>query len=434
MSREAGTALSELGWILSLGLVGALLAGVPIAFALGGVALVGFVVAGIDPLVVARRLIAGTQTLSLLAIPGFLLAGEIMRVGGLTKRLIRIASALVGHISGGLSMATVVAATFFGAISGSAPATTAAVGSIMPDELEKRGYRRGYAAALCTAVGPIGQMIPPSIPMIVWGVLAEESISRLFIAGLLPGLLAAAGFMIVSWIYGRVYRVPRELRSTGRELASALRSGIWALLAPFIILGGIYGGVFTPTEASMVAVLYGLVVGVGIYRELGWRDLGRVLTSSLRTMANVTFVIAMAAPFAWLMSYEGIPVRLAQTLLGLSDEPIVILLIVNLMLLVIGAMMDTIAAMIILSGVLTTVGLQLGMDPTHLGALVVINFAIGMITPPIGYSLFVGASVTGVSMERITVNLWPFFLVLLIVLGLVAYVPAVTLMLPAFIL
>jgi tripartite ATP-independent transporter DctM subunit len=426
--------LSELGWILSLGLIGALLAGVPIAFALGGVALVGFIVAGIDPLVVARRLIAGTQTLSLLAIPGFLLAGEIMRAGGLTKRLIRIASALVGHISGGLSMATVVAATFFGAISGSAPATTAAVGSIMPDELEKRGYRRGYAAALCTGVGPLGQMIPPSIPMIIWGVLAEESISRLFIAGLLPGLLAAAGFMVVSWIYGRVYRVPRELRSTGREVTSALRSGVWALLAPFIILGGIYGGVFTPTEASMVAVLYGLVVGVGIYRELGWRDLGGVLTNSLRTMANVTFVIAMAAPFAWLMSYEGIPVALARALLALSDNPIIILLIVNLMLLLIGAMMDTIAAMIILSGVLTTVGLQLGMDPTHLGALVVINFAIGMITPPIGYSLFVGASVTGVSMERITVNLWPFFLVLLIVLGLVAYVPAVTLMLPAFIL
>jgi tripartite ATP-independent transporter DctM subunit len=426
--------LSELGWILVIGLVGALLAGVPIAFALGGVALVGFMIAGIDPIVVARRLIAGTQTLSLLAIPGFLLAGEIMRAGGLTKRLIRIASALVGHISGGLSMATVVAATFFGAISGSAPATTAAVGSIMPDELERRGYKREYAAALCTGVGPIGQMIPPSIPMIIWGVLAEQSIARLFIAGLLPGLLAAAGFMVVSWIYGRVYRVPLEERYTGRELASALRSGIWALLAPFIILGGIYGGVFTPTEASMVAVLYGLIVGVGIYRELGWRDLGRVLTRSLRTMANVTFVIAMAAPFAWLMSYEGIPVAIARALLALSDNPIVILLIVNLMLLVIGAMMDTIAAMIILSGVLTTVGLQIGMDPTQLGALVVINFAIGMITPPIGYSLFVGASVTNVSMERITVNLWPFFLVLLIVLGLVAYVPAVTLMLPAFIL
>lgn len=426
--------MSELGWLLSLGLVAALLGGVPIAFALGGVALIGFLVAGIDPMVVARRLIAGTQTLSLLAIPGFLLAGEIMRAGGLTRRLVRIASALMGHISGGLSMATVVAGTFFGAISGSAPATTAAVGSIMPDELEKRGYKRSYAAALCTGVGPIGQMIPPSIPMIVWGVLAEESISRLFVAGLVPGLLAAAGFIAVSWLYARVHNVPRDRRATGQELAAALRSGVWALLAPFIILGGIYGGVFTPTEASMVAVLYGLIVGVLIHRELGWRDVGRVLTRSLRTTANVTFVIAMAAPFAWLMSFEGIPVALAQTLLALSDNPIVILLIVNLMLLVLGALMDNIAAMIILSGVLTTVGLQLGMDPTHLGALVVINFAIGMITPPIGYSLFVGASVTGISMERITVNLWPFFLVLLIVLALVAYVPAVTLALPRLIL
>lgn len=422
--------MSELGWVLSFGLLGALVCGVPIAFALGGVALVGFLVAGIDPLVVARRLIAGTQTLSLLAIPGFILAGEIMRLGGLTRRLIRIASALVGHISGGLSMATVVAATFFGAISGSAPATTAAVGTIMPDELEKRGYRRAYAAALCTGVGPLGQMIPPSIPMIIWGVLAEESIARLFLAGLLPGLLTSAGFLVVSWIYGRARRVPREERVPFDELMSALRSGIWALLSPVIILGGIYGGVFTPTEASMVAVVYGLFVGVGIYRELGWKELGLVLTGSLRTTANVTFVIAMAAPFAWLMSYERIPVTMAESLLSLSSEPIVILLILNLMLLVIGALMDTIAAMIILSGVLTTVGLQLGIDPTHLGALVVINFAIGMVTPPVGYSLFVGASVTGVSMERITLNLWPFLLVLLIVLGLVAYVPAVTLALP----
>lgn len=426
--------MSELGWLLTLGLMGSLICGVPIAFALGGVALAGFLFAGIDPLVVARRLIAGTQTLSLLAIPGFILAGEIMRMGGLTRRLVRIALALVGHISGGLSMATVVAATFFGAISGSAPATTAAVGSIMPDELEKRGYRRAYAAALCTGVGPLGQMIPPSIPMIIWGVLAEESIARLFMAGLLPGLLTAAGFIAVSWAYGRIRHVPRAERASFGELVAALRSGLWALLAPFIILGGIYGGVFTPTEASMVAVLYGLAVGVGIYRELGWRDLGAVLTRSLRTMANVTFVVAMAAPFAWLMSYERIPVTLAESLLALSDNPIVILLIVNLMLLVIGAVMDTIAAMIILSGVLTTVGLQLGLDPTHLGALVVINFAIGMITPPIGYSLFVGAAVTNVSMERITVNLWPFFLVLLVVLGLVAYVPAVTLALPRLIL
>src|SRR5690606_18580406 len=300
--------MSELGWLLSLGLLGALICGVPIAFALGGVALVGFVVAGIDPLVVARRLIAGTQTLSLLAIPGFILAGEIMRLGGLTRRLIRIASALVGHISGGLSMATVVAATFFGAISGSAPATTAAVGTLMPDELEKRGYRRAYAAALCTSVGPRGQMIPPSIPMIIWGVLAEQSIARLFLAGLLPGLLTSAGFLVVSWLYGRVRGVPREERATLHELIAALRSGIWALLSPVIILGGIYGGVFTPTEASMVAVVYGLLVGVGIYRELGWKELGQVLTGSLRTTANVTFVIAMAAPFAWLMSYERIPV------------------------------------------------------------------------------------------------------------------------------
>jgi tripartite ATP-independent transporter DctM subunit len=426
--------LSEIGWLLSVGLIGALLLGLPVAFALGGVALAGFLLMGIDPIVVARRLISGTQILSLLAIPGFLLAGEIMRVGGLTRRLVRVAVALVGHVTGGLSMATAVAGTFFGAISGSAPATTAAVGSIMPDEMEKRGYSRAYAAAICTGVGPIGQMIPPSIPMIIWGVLAEESITRLFLAGMVPGLLAGAGFILVSYIYGKVHNVPRTSRATLGELMLSVREGFWALLTPFVILGGIYTGVFTPTEASMVAVVYSLFVSMVIHREMHVRDLWTVMLRALRNTANVVFIIAMAAPFAWLMSFEGIPVAVATALLAISDNPIIILLILNIMLLVIGSLMDNIAAMIILSTVLTTMGAQIGIDPTQLGALIVVNFAIGMTTPPIGYALFVGASVTGVSLERITVNLWPFFLVLLVVLGLVTYVPAVTLALPALIL
>lgn len=426
--------MSEIGWLLSAGLLSALLLGFPIAFALGGVALLGFLMLGIDPIVVARRLISGTQTLSLLAIPGFLLAGEIMRVGGLTRRLVQLAVALVGHVTGGLSMATAVAGTFFGAISGSAPATTAAVGSIMPDEMERRGYTRGYAAAICTAVGPIGQMIPPSIPFIIWGVLSEVSIARLFLAGLVPGLLCAAGFILVSYIYGKVHNVPRSPQSSWQELAAALRSAFWALMMPVIILGGIYTGAFTPTEASMVAVIYSLLVGLLIHREMHLRDLWDALTRALRNTANVVFIIAMAAPFAWLMSFEGIPVAAAGAILALSDNPIVILIILNLMLLLIGSLMDNIAAMIILSGVLTTVGVQLGIDPVQLGAIVVINFAIGMTTPPIGYALFMGSSVTGVSLERITVNLWPFFLVLFGVLALVTYVPAITLALPNMIL
>lgn len=426
--------MSEIGWLLSAGLIGLLLLGIPVAFALGGIALAGILLLGIDPIVVARRLISGTQILSLLAIPGFLLAGEIMRVGGLTRRLVRVAVALVGHVTGGLSMATAVAGTFFGAISGSAPATTAAVGSIMPDEMEKRGYRRAYAAAICTGVGPIGQMIPPSIPMIIWGILAEESIARLFLAGMVPGLLAGAGFILVSYIYGRIHQVPRAPRATASELMQAVRDGFWALLTPFVILGGIYAGVFTPTEASMMAVVYSLFVSMVIHRELRPRDLWMVVLSALRNTANVVFIIAMAAPFAWLMSFEGIPVAVATALLTISDNPIIILIILNVMLLVIGSLMDNIAAMIILSGVLTTMGAQIGIDPTQLGALIVINFAIGMTTPPIGYALFVGASVTGVSLERITVNLWPFFLVLLMVLALVTYVPAVTLALPNMIL
>ncbi|MCS4504243.1 C4-dicarboxylate TRAP transporter large permease protein DctM [wastewater metagenome] len=422
--------MGEIGMVLIVGLFVLLLLGVPIAFTLGLLTAVGIWMADLNPLILAQRLIAGSTVTSLLAIPGFILAGELMSAGGLSRRLVRVAATLFGHLPGGLSMSTVAAGTFFGAISGSAPATTAAVGSIMVDELEERGYQRGYAAALATAVGPLGQMIPPSIPMVIWGVLAEESIAKLFLAGVIPGLLAAGGFCLVSVIYARRRGITLERRATGREILTALREGFWALMAPVVILGGIYGGVFTPTEAAMVGALYSAVVGLFLYRDLHWRSVPAILMRSMRTTAVIMFIIAVAYGFAWVVASEQIPAHVTEGLLAITSNPILLLLMLNVMLLVLGAVMDNVSAMVILSGVLIGVGQQIGLDPIQLGAMVVINFAVGMVTPPVGYSIFVASSISGLRIETVARYLWPFLLVLITVVGLIAYVPAVTLWLP----
>lgn len=422
--------MSELGIILMGGLVVLLALGIPIAFTLGILTIFGLYLADIDLVIFAQRILAGSSVSSLLAIPGFILAGDLMSAGGLSRRLVRFASSLMGHLSGGLSMATVAAGTFFGAISGSAPATTAAVGSVMIDEMEKRGYSRGYGAALAAGVGPIGQMIPPSIPMVIWAVLAEESVSKLFVAGIIPGLLTAAGFMLVSYFYAKRHNIPTERRTSGKELLAAVRDGSWALLAPIVILGGIYGGIFTPTEASMVGVLYGLIVGLFVYRDLRLRDLPQLVLNSMRTTATIMFIICMAYGFAWLMASEQIPAQLSEYLLAVSDNPVIILLLVNLLLLLLGAVMDNVSAMVILSGVLMGIGQQVGMSTIQLGAMVVINFAVGMVTPPVGYSLFVSASISGLRIETVSRHLWPFLLVLLGVILAVTFIPAVTTWLP----
>lgn len=422
--------MGDVGTVLIIGLFVLLALGVPIAFTLGLLTAIGIWMADINPIIMAQRLIAGSTITSLLAIPGFILAGDLMSAGGLSRRLVRVASSIFGHLPGGLSMSTVAAGTFFGAISGSAPATTAAVGSIMIDELESRGYQRGYAAALATAVGPLGQMIPPSIPMVIWGVLAEESIAKLFLAGIIPGLTAAAGFCVVSVIYARRRGIATERRATGGELLFSLRDGFWALMAPVVILGGIYSGVFTPTEAAMIGALYSAVIGLFFYRDLHWRQMPSILIRSMRTTAVIMFIIAVAYGFAWVVASEQIPARVTEMLLSITSEPVLLLLMLNVMLLVLGAVMDNVSAMVILSGVLIGIGQQIGLDPIQLGAMVVINFAVGMVTPPVGYSVFVASSISGLRIEMVARHLWPFLLVLVSVVALIAYVPAFTLWLP----
>lgn len=422
--------MSDLAILLTGGLCILLLMGVPIAFTMGILTIVGLWMADFDQMILVQRLLAGSYVNSLIAIPGFILAGDLMTQGGLSSRLIRIASVLFGHLSGGLSISTVAAGTFFGAISGSAPATTAAVGSMMINELEKQGYSRGYSAALATSIGPLGQMIPPSIPMIIWGVLSEESISKLFLAGVIPGLLAAFGFCLVSVIYARRRGIVKQERASFIEIYGAFKNGFWALMAPVIILGGIYGGIFTPTEASIVGSFYSLLIGLYIYKDLSWKKLPSIIFTSLKTTTVIMYIIVVAYGFAWLIASEQIPAQISSVLLNLSSDPIIILLLINLLLLLLGAVMDTVSAMVILSGVLISVGKQIGLEPIQLGAMVVINFAVGMVTPPLGYSLFVASSISGLRIEEVSKHLLPFLIVLIGVVLMVAYVPALTLWLP----
>ena len=363
--------------------------------------------ADIDTIVLAQKFVAGTQVFSLLAIPFFILAGDLMTAGGISQRLVNTADVLVRHRTGGLGMVAVLAAAFFAAISGSAPATTAAIGTIMIPEMEKRGYDRGFATALAVAGGIIGPMIPPSIPFVVWGVISETSISRLFLAGVVPGLILTVGLMVLCWLYARKRDVPRGEKASRREILAALNRGKWALMGPVFVLGGIYGGIVTPTEAAVVAVVFALAVGSLAHRELTLPKIYRVSLTSLKTMTIVMFIIAAANGFGWIVAFEQIPRQFASFIASASGDATVLILVLNLGLLLIGCVMDNLAAMIILSGFLVEIGQQLGMDPVQFGALVTLNFTVGMATPPFGYAIFVGAAVSGLRLLQIVRPLLP---------------------------
>ncbi|MGI6575732.1 MAG: TRAP transporter large permease [bacterium] len=420
-----------MGTVLFVSFIILLVLAVPIPFALGISSLLALLTGEINFIVVPQKILTGTDSFSLLAVPFFILAGDLMHRGGLARRLVNMAAAVFGYVTGGLAMVTVVASMFFAAISGSAPATTAAIGGVMIPEMEERGYRRDFGVALATASGPIGQMIPPSIPMVIWAVMANLSISRMFLAGIGPGIVTGIGLMIVSYIIARKEGWKGTgIRPTARRVLRAFLEGFWALMAPVIILGGIYGGIFTPTEAAAVSVVYGFIVSMFVYRELKWRDIPELVINSARTTTMVIFVISVASLFGWLMAHEQLGNVMVDAILSISRNRIVVLLMLNILLLILGCLMDNIAAMVILCGVLTTVAAEIGVDPIQFGVMVVVNFAVGMATPPIGYSLFVGAAISGLTIEQVSRALWPFLIVMIIAIFLITYIPAITLTIP----
>lgn len=412
--------------VLTIGLPLILLLRVPLALSIGLATIAALWSADIDMMIFAQRMVSGTQSFSLLAIPFFILAGDLMTAGGISRRLVAFADVLVRHRTGGLGMVAVLAAAFFAALSGSAPATTAAIGAIMIPEMEKRGYSRPFATALAVAGGIIGPMLPPSIPMVVWGVMSETSISDLFLAGIIPGILLALGLMVLCWLHARRHGIEPQPKASRAEVWQAFNAAKWALCGPILVLGGIYGGIVTPTEAAIVAAVFALILGFGVYKELTPSNLGPVTRNSLKTMTIVMFIIALANGFGWIMAFEQIPVRVTDNLAALSDKPTLYVLMLNLTLLAIGCVMDDLAAMIVLSSFLIPIGEQLGMDPVQFGAMVAINFTIGMATPPFGYTIFVGAAISGLRIGQLVRPLVPMLGVMIAVLLLVAFVPAVT--------
>lgn len=424
--------MTNVDYILLGGTAFLLVLGVPYAFTIGIVSIAALFAIGVDPIVTVQQMIAGLNVYALLALPCFIIAGDLMHTGGLSSRLVSLAMVLAGRFRGGIGMVAVLSATMFGAISGSAPATTAAIGKLMIPQMEERGYTRNFAAALAAAYGPIGILIPPSIPMVIWGIISNTSVPKMFFAGIVPGLLMAVSLLVYCNIHARVAGIaPAPELLSLRRLLGAAWDAKWALFAPIIILGGIYGGVFTPTEAGVVGIAYGLIVGMFLHGELKPAMLKGIFLRSVGTSAQIAYVIALATVFGWIVAYEQLAQRVADAILNITDNKIVVLLLLNIFLLVIGMLMDTIAIMIVFAGFLIQLGQQLGIDPVHLGIMLIVNLGVGLATPPFGYTLFTAAAISKVPFGGIIRNLWGLLAIELIVVLLVTYLPDLSLYLPS---
>jgi C4-dicarboxylate transporter DctM subunit len=401
--------------------------GVPISFVLGIASLAAmYFVADYPMQVVVQRMFAGVDSFPLMAIPFFMLAGSLMEKGGITTRIIGFALSLVGGLRGALAHVVAIAGIIMGGISGSGVADTAAIGTIMVPEMGKRGYHLPFASALIAASGSIGLIIPPSIAMILYGVSSGSSIGDLFVAGFVPGVLIAAGFMLVSHFIAKKRGYPTEPKMSGAQRWVSFKESIWALMMPIIIIVGIRMGVFTPTEGGVVAVVYAFVIGKFIYRELDWGDFPEILSSATANTAVISFLIATASLFGWLLASEQIPQQISETILSISDNQYVILLLINGLLLVVGMFLDSGPAIILLVPVLVPVAQSLDVNLTQFGLLMVINLTIGLLTPPVGTVLYVVSNISKVPLSRLSMAILPFIGVMLFVLMMVTYIPQLT--------
>jgi C4-dicarboxylate transporter DctM subunit len=410
--------------------------GMPIVFSLGLTGGLFLAVTGAPLNTIAQRMVAGLDSFPLMAIPFFVLAGLIMERGGIARRIVEFASALVGWITGSLLLVCIVAGTGFAAVSGSGSAATAAISSIMLPEMRRRGYSLDFSASTLAAAGVLGPIIPPSIMMIVLATCSPVplSVEDLFVGGVVPGLIMAVGMMIHAWRFakkgGEAYR-EQEMFSVGRLGRTAV-SALPAFLMPIIIVGGIIGGVFTPTEAAAIAVFVGILISIFVYRELKWREIPRIMIRSAAVSASIMMIIATASVFSWLIASNRIPDLMARQMLSLSSSAWVFLLLLNLLLFFVGMFMESNSAILILVPVLMPVAVHhLGIDPVHLGVLVTCNLCVGMITPPYGICLFVVSSISGRTIAQLNRHVWGFVLVLAAVLIVMTYVPSLVTWLPS---
>ncbi len=406
--------------------------GVPVAYALGMASLIGALWIELPLDAVMIQIASGVNKFSLLAIPFFVLAGAIMAEGGMARRLVDFAGVLVGFLRGGLSLVNILASTFFGAISGSSVADTASIGSVLIPEMERKGYPREFATAVTVSGSIQATLIPPSHNAVIYSLAAGGSVSiaALFVAGVLPGLLLGLTLATLCLLIARKRQFPVGERISLKRALRIAADALWGLMTMFIILGGILSGVFTATESASIAVLWAFFVTMFIYRDYRWRDLPRLMHRTVKTVTIVMMLIGFAASFGYLMTLMQIPTKATAFFVGVADSKVMILLMINIMLLLLGTLMDMAPLILICTPILLPVVKALGVDPVHFGMIMIVNLGIGLVTPPVGSVLFVGSAVSKLPIGVVARALKPFFVALLIVLGLVTYIPALSLWLP----
>lgn len=412
------------GWLALL------VANTPVSFSLGIAGVAWLILEGGSITTAPQRLIGGIDSFPLLAVPLFILAGLLMNSSGVSDRIYNFAKALVGHFTGGLGHVNVMGSLIFSGMSGSAIADAAGLGVLEIKAMKEDGFPEDFSGALTCASCIIGPLVPPSIPMVIYGVIASTSVGALFLAGLVPGLLTALVEMIYVYFWAKKRNFPRHRRATMGELWRSLRQAFFPLLAPVIIMGGIFGGIFTPTEAAAVTAAYSLLLGMVIYRTLKWRDLPRIFREAVNISAVVGFIVACASLFGWVLAREQVPQHIAELFLSFSRDPWVLLTIINALLLVLGCFMEGMAILILMVPVLLPVTNAVGIDPVHFGVVVVMNLMIGILTPPFGVALFTVAKVANIPFAVLARAILPFIPPLLIVLAIVTYWPALVMYLP----
>ena len=415
--------------------------GVPVGFAIGGATIIAlYYCTDLDMVITAQYCYSGVNSFTILSIPFFMLAGSIMSTGGIAKRIVAFAKSLIGAVTGGLGAVAVLASCFFGAISGSGMATTSAIGGMLIPEMRKEGYDVPYSTTLICFAGTVGPIIPPSISFIMYGVVTGTSISDLFIAGVFPGLLMGLGYLVMNWYMSRKYgfgtvtvdevkeKTKRHVLNRLKAVGKATWEGKWALLSPVIILGGIYSGIFTPTEAACVSVVYSVIVSLFVYREMTLKDIYKVLAETAVLNGITSFMLAYSTVFSTFLNFAQIPTQIYEAIIGFTDSKVVFLLIVNLVLLVIGCFVDSVPAMVVMAPLLLPAAESFGLNPVHFGIIMSVNLAIGLCTPPYGCNLFVGTAVGRIKMESMFKFIPPFFVTAVVALLLITFVPQISLL------
>lgn len=418
--------------VLFIVLIIALVVNVPVGIAIGVSSLAAVLADGrLSSTYIVQQLVTSADSFPLMAIPLFILAGELMSAGGVSKRILNVCNVFFGRITGGLAIVTVIVCMFFAAVSGSGPATVAAVGSMVVPTMLEKGYSKSFTLALIATAGSIGVVIPPSIPMVIYGVSTSTSISGMFMAGFLPGILIGIGLIICCYFYCKKQGWKGDdRRYTAKEKLAAIWDAKWALINPVIILGGIYAGIFTPTEAAAVAAVYAFICGTFIHRELNIKNIFDPIAASCSTTGTTMVIIGCATAFTKILTIQRIPDMITKGISGLTTNYVLILLLINLLLLIVGCFMDTTPAMMVLSPILLPIALSIGMNPIHFGVIMVVNLAIRFITPPLGINLFVAARVGREPLETVTSGIMRFMVVMLICLMLITFIPAISMLIP----